>query len=187
MGAAQSGESKEAASGEHFAQQLAAASGQQLGTQPNGMRAEQANPAQVPLQLSRDVAADQVAERVQMMMSKNLKNIDIRLDPPALGSMQIRMTVQNDQAAVSFVVSNQQTKDALEGSLPRLRELLEQQGVELANSNVEQDNQQQGERTDGDSDTRNMLGEDVENADEQSEQQMQKRSVNSPWNVSYYA
>lgn len=146
MGAAQSGESKEAASGEHFAQQLAAASGQQLGTQPNGMRAEQANPAQVPLQLSRDVAADQVAERVQMMMSKNLKNIDIRLDPPELGRLQIRMNMNGDGATVHFTVANQGARDIIEQSMPRLREMLAQQGVQLGDTSVQQQasGQQQG-------------------------------------------
>ncbi|MEH0665530.1 flagellar hook-length control protein FliK [Vibrio scophthalmi] len=146
VGAAQSGESKEAASGEHFAQQLAAASGQQLGTQPNGMRAEQANPAQVPLQLSRDVAADQVAERVQMMMSKNLKNIDIRLDPPELGRLQIRMNMNGDGATVHFTVANQGARDIIEQSMPRLREMLAQQGVQLGDTSVQQQasGQQQG-------------------------------------------
>jgi|GEM_PF-774763 len=119
-----------------FAQQLAQASGQQGPGALGQVRAEQA--AQAPLQLNRELAGDQVAERVQMMMSKNLKNIDIRLDPPELGRMQIRMHMNGDAATVHFTVANQQARDVIEQSMPRLREMLAQQGVQLGDSSVHQ-------------------------------------------------
>ncbi len=120
-----------------FSQQLAQAAGVQQANSPTGqLRAEQT--AQVPLQLNREIASDQVAERVQMMMSKNLKNIDIRLDPPELGRMQIRMNMNGDGATVHFTVANQQARDALEQSMPRLREMLAQQGVQLGDTSVQQ-------------------------------------------------
>ncbi|WP_394145365.1 flagellar hook-length control protein FliK [Vibrio atypicus] len=118
-----------------FAQQLAQAAGLQQSSSGQ-VRAEQA--AQVPLQMNREMASDQVAERVQMMLSKNLKNIDIRLDPPELGRMQIRMNMNGDGATVHFTVANQQARDALEQSMPRLREMLAQQGVQLGDTSVQQ-------------------------------------------------
>ncbi|TMX30856.1 flagellar hook-length control protein FliK [Vibrio sp. Hep-1b-8] len=120
-----------------FAQQLAQVSGQQGPNSLGQIRAEQAA-AQVPLQLTREIAGEQVAERVQMMMSKNLKNIDIRLDPPELGRMQIRMNMNGDVATVHFTVANQQARDVIEQSMPRLREMLAQQGVQLGDSSVQQ-------------------------------------------------
>ncbi len=94
---------------------------------------------QVPLQLSKDIAADKLAERVNMMLSKNLKNIDIRLDPPELGRMQIRMTMNHEgTASVQFTVGNQQAREVLEQTAPRLREMLAQQGVQLSESSVQQ-------------------------------------------------
>lgn len=120
-----------------FAQQLAQASGQQGPNALGQIRAEQAA-AQAPLQLTREMAGEQVAERVQMMMSKNLKNIDIRLDPPELGRMQIRMNMNGDAATVHFTVANQQARDVIEQSMPRLREMLAQQGVQLGDSSVQQ-------------------------------------------------
>ncbi|WP_391089479.1 flagellar hook-length control protein FliK [Vibrio sp. NH-UV-68] len=119
-----------------FAQQLSQAAGQQGMNSLTQARAEQA--AQAPLQLSRDLAGEQMAERVQMMMSKNLKNIDIRLDPPELGRMQIRMSMNGDGATVHFTVANQQARDVIEQSMPRLREMLAQQGVQLGDSSVQQ-------------------------------------------------
>ena len=38
-----------------------------------------------------------MAERVQVMMSKNLKHVDIRLDPPELGRLHIRMNMHGDR------------------------------------------------------------------------------------------
>ncbi len=132
------------ASDASFAQQLSHAAGQT--TPANQLRAEQAAQAQPALQLSREMAGDQVAERVQMMMSKNLKNIDIRLDPPELGRMQIRMNMNGDNATVHFTVANQQARDMVEHAMPRLREMLAQQGMQLADSSVQQQasGQQQG-------------------------------------------
>ncbi|WP_076585516.1 flagellar hook-length control protein FliK [Vibrio ostreicida] len=127
------GEAKETS----FAQQLSQVSGQQSLTAQSPIRADQ-QVAQAPLQLNRDLAGEQVAERVQMMMSKNLKNIDIRLDPPELGRLQIRMSMTGEGATVHFTVANQQARDVLEQSMPRLREMLAQQGLQLGESSVQQ-------------------------------------------------
>ncbi|MCF9122913.1 flagellar hook-length control protein FliK [Vibrio parahaemolyticus] len=121
-----------------LAGQLQAAAGQQGVTAQQQTRAEAAQQAQLSLQLTKELANEQVAEKVQMMMSKNLKNLDIRLDPPELGRMQIRMTMNNDLANVHFTVTNPQARDIIEQTLPRLREMLAQQGMQLADSSVQQ-------------------------------------------------
>ncbi|MGR5234819.1 flagellar hook-length control protein FliK [Vibrio rotiferianus] len=129
-----------------LAGQIQAAAGQQGVTAQQQARVDAAQQAQIPLQLTKELANEQVAEKVQMMMSKNLKNLDIRLDPPELGRMQIRMTMNNDLANVHFTVSNPQARDLIEQTLPRLREMLAQQGMQLADSSVQQQSsgQQQG-------------------------------------------
>ena len=130
-----------------FAQQIASAAGVQ-GTTPVGSaptRAEIQAAQQAPLQLTKELANEQVAEKVQMMMSKNLKNLDIRLDPPELGQLKIRMTMNNDVANVHFTVTNQQARDVIEQTLPRLREMLAQQGMQLADSSVQQQSTGQGQ------------------------------------------
>lgn len=130
-----------------FAQQIASAAGAQgtatVGSAPT--RAEIQAAQQAPLQLTKELANEQVAEKVQMMMSKNLKNLDIRLDPPELGQMKIRMTMNNDVANVHFTVSNQQAREVIEQTLPRLREMLAQQGLQLADSSVQQQSSGQGQ------------------------------------------
>ncbi len=142
--AAQEAENSQQPRDAAFAQQLSSLSG--LSGQQNQLnRIEQSQP-QMPIMVNKEVAADQLSERVQMMLSKNLKNIDIRLDPPELGRMHIRMNMNGDAATVQFTVANQHVRDALESSMPRLREMLAQQGVQLGETNVQQQgaSQQQG-------------------------------------------
>ncbi len=122
-----------------LSQQLSGLASQQGGAQQAQLKTDmQQAVAQSPLQLNREAAGEKLSEQVQMMMSKNLKNIDIRLDPPELGRMQIRMTMNNDIASVQFTVSNPQARDLVEQAMPRLREMLAQQGVQLSDSSVHQ-------------------------------------------------
>ncbi|MDD1783265.1 flagellar hook-length control protein FliK [Enterovibrio sp. ZSDZ35] len=123
---------------EHLAQQLATSFGNQGST--TAARLDN-TVVQTPLQLSQnqtDDAATALQERVNMMMSKNLKHVDIRLDPPELGRMQIKLSMNQDQASVQFTVANQAARDMVEQTLPRLREMMQQQGLQLAQSSVQQ-------------------------------------------------
>ncbi|MGL5335582.1 MAG: flagellar hook-length control protein FliK, partial [Enterovibrio sp.] len=88
-------------------------------------------------------AAEELSERINLMLSKNLKQVDIRLDPPELGRLQIKLSLHNDTASVQFTVNNQAAKEMLEHALPRLREMLLQQGLQLAQSSVQQESHQQ--------------------------------------------
>ncbi|PSW80579.1 flagellar hook-length control protein FliK [Photobacterium angustum] len=98
---------------------------------------------QSPLLLTKEQAGEQVSERINMMMAKNLKQIDIRLDPPELGKIQIKLALNQDQASVQFTVNNSQTRDMVEQAMPRLREMMQQQGLQLAQGSVQQDSSSQ--------------------------------------------
>lgn len=79
-----------------------------------------------------------VKEKVMLMVNQKLQQVEIRLDPPELGSMQIRVNMQNEQAIVSFNVQNSQAKEALEQNLVKLREMLADSGVDVGDANVSQ-------------------------------------------------
>ncbi|OFC68927.1 flagellar hook-length control protein FliK [Alteromonas confluentis] len=85
----------------------------------------------------------QLAEKVRWMVNARNSMAEIRLDPPELGSMQVRVNVSGDSASVNFVVQSPQARDALAQAEPRLREMLAEQGISLGESFVNQ--QQQGE------------------------------------------
>ncbi|WP_372832825.1 flagellar hook-length control protein FliK, partial [Pontibacterium sp.] len=77
-----------------------------------------------------------LSERIMIMTAQNNQVAEIQLDPPELGSLKVRLQVGQDQVSVSFVSPHASVRDAVEQSMPRLREMLEQQGLNLGESSV---------------------------------------------------
>ena len=116
----------------------------------------------------------QLVEKVRWMMGQNNLQADIRLDPPELGSMKIRVNLSGEAASVNFVVQSQQAREVLEQATPRLKELLEEQGIELGQSSVEQEQGDSNTDEDGQlADKRNGADED-ENESVVSEQPVRR-------------
>ena len=81
-------------------------------------------------------------DKVMVMVQQKINQVDIRLDPPELGHMHVRLHLHNEQANVQFMVQNQQAKEVLDQNMPRLKEMLAQQGVNVGDANVGHQNQQ---------------------------------------------
>jgi flagellar hook-length control protein FliK len=81
-------------------------------------------------------AGRQLGERLALMVKGDVQHATIRLDPPELGLMDVRISVQNDQTQVQIVVQSPQVREALESQSVRLREFLEQQGLSLAKLDI---------------------------------------------------
>ena len=100
--------------------------------------------AQQPaLDLQAKHASALLGERVLMMINEGKQEVQIRLDPAELGSMFVKLQMHNDQLQLSIQTQVGQSRDIIEQHLPKLREQLAQQGVNLGEANVEQQNQQQ--------------------------------------------
>ncbi|WP_031571325.1 flagellar hook-length control protein FliK [Rheinheimera texasensis] len=93
---------------------------------------------QAPLALTEPAAAQQLKDRVMVQIQHKLQTAEVQLHPEDMGSMQIKLNLQQDQLSVQFVVQQGAAKEALEQQMPRLRELLEQQGIALTEGQVEQ-------------------------------------------------
>ncbi|QOL27094.1 flagellar hook-length control protein FliK [Thalassotalea sp. LPB0316] len=89
--------------------------------------------------------AQQVKEKVLVMVSQKLQSVDIQLDPPELGNVHIRVNLQGEQAMVNFVVQQPQAKEALEQHMNRLRDMLSESGIDLGDTDVKQQFAQQGD------------------------------------------
>lgn len=60
----------------------------------------------------------------------------LQLNPAEMGRMLVTVTTQGEDTRVAFVVESTQVKQVIEASLPRLRDLLEQSGMQLTDSDV---------------------------------------------------
>lgn len=94
---------------------------------------------------------NEVGEKVLFMAAQNLKFAEIRLDPPELGSLQVRVSVQNDQAHVSFVSPHAAVREALDSQATRLREMLAEQGMSHVDVDVSDRRQQEKSSEEGES------------------------------------
>jgi len=88
--------------------------------------------------------ADEVLARVRMIQGRNGTEARLNLHPAELGRLQIAITSEGDATRVAFVVENAQAKEVLEQAMPRLREFLQQAGLQLTDSSVAQQGTRDG-------------------------------------------
>ncbi|UTF60788.1 flagellar hook-length control protein FliK [Gilvimarinus sp. DA14] len=88
---------------------------------------------------------DAVGQKVLWMARQNITSAELRLDPPDLGPVQVRVSVQNDQAHITFSSQQPVVREALDQNAFRLREMLAEQGMTQVDVNVSEQGQQQGD------------------------------------------
>ncbi|WP_410497434.1 flagellar hook-length control protein FliK [Chitinibacter sp. S2-10] len=86
---------------------------------------------------------DAVAQRVSMMLGKQEQQIEMQLNPPNLGPMEVRLNLGGEQASVIFTSQHAAVREALAAATPKLTALLADQGIVLHNVQVASDSLQQ--------------------------------------------
>lgn len=76
------------------------------------------------------------SQRILWMAGQNISTAELRLDPPELGSLSVRLQIQGDQASLSFTSPHPHVREVLEQQMPRLREMLAENGIELGQADV---------------------------------------------------
>ncbi|XAG68143.1 flagellar hook-length control protein FliK [bacterium 19CA06SA08-2] len=98
------------------------------------------------LKLASPETPAQLHQKVNLMLTDKLQQAEIQLDPLGLGKMKIQIQMGADnQANVHFVVQHGQTREMLEQAMPRLRDMLAGQGIQLGQTLVQQQPQQQSQ------------------------------------------
>lgn len=100
--------------------------------------------------------AGELAEKVVWMAGRQGQVAELTLNPPHLGSVEIRLTVSGGDAGAQFFSANPAVRDAIEAALPKLRELMTQAGLNLGEASVrdqalnqERSGEQAGTRSSG--------------------------------------
>jgi len=79
-----------------------------------------------------------VGNQVAWFVSQNISAASLRLNPQHLGPLEMQVRLDGDEARVSFTSQQGLVREALESSVPRLREMLSENGLNLVNVNVSQ-------------------------------------------------
>lgn len=77
-----------------------------------------------------------VGERIVWLANQQVSVAQLRLDPPDLGPINVRISAQQDQMTVSFTSAQPAVRDALDQNAPRLRELFAEQGLDLVDVDI---------------------------------------------------
>jgi hypothetical protein len=77
-------------------------------------------------------------ERVLWLVGQQVQAAEVKLNPPHLGPVEVRLSLTGQDASVSFTVAHGATRDAIEQAIPRLRELFAQHQLQIVNVDVGQ-------------------------------------------------
>ena len=98
--------------------------------------------------------AGDMATYVRALKSQSGGEVKLNLHPAELGRMSISVSTEGNETRVAFVVETSLARQAVETALPRLRDMLENAGLSLSDSDVSQQRDPQadsGERESGSS------------------------------------
>ncbi|MGZ5051998.1 MAG: flagellar hook-length control protein FliK [Methylobacter sp.] len=79
-----------------------------------------------------------LGDRIVWMNNKSIPAAEIRLNPQHLGPISVRVNVSDDQASIVFTAQHAVVRETLEASIPKLREMMSAQNLNLADVNVAQ-------------------------------------------------
>jgi flagellar hook-length control protein FliK len=128
--------------------------------------------------------SQELGQRVTWMANRELREAQIHMNPRHLGPIDVRISYGHDQQmSVNFVAHHAQTRDAIDAALPRLREMFESQGLNLADANVSEEsysNREQQFLSKGhDTEGRRAEGVRISNIDDINEEDRHQMASNS--------
>ncbi|MBD7924360.1 flagellar hook-length control protein FliK, partial [Xanthomonas bonasiae] len=85
---------------------------------------------------------DELGARMSWLADQKIGHAHIKLSPADLGPVEVRLHLNGDQVNASFSSAQPEVRQALENSLPRLRDMLGQHGFQLGQADVGQQQQQ---------------------------------------------
>lgn len=77
-----------------------------------------------------------IGQKVVWMVAGEQQSASLTLNPPDLGPLQVVLNVSNSQANATFIAAQPEVRQALESALPKLREMLEEAGIQLGQASV---------------------------------------------------
>ena len=94
----------------------------------------------VPTPMQHPGWAQDVGHKLTFMLNQDMQQAQLQMNPRHLGPLEVRINMGHDQQVnVSFIAHNSAARDAIDGAMPRLRDMLGQQGLGLSDFNVSQE------------------------------------------------
>ncbi|SEF41772.1 flagellar hook-length control protein FliK [Nitrosomonas ureae] len=97
----------------------------------------------VDLPINQPKWGGEFAQKVVWLTSQQNQVAEIHLNPAHLGPVEVMLTITQDQATAQFVSPHLAVREAIQEALPRLREMMADNGIQLGNVMVGADSFQQ--------------------------------------------
>lgn len=113
-----------------------------LSAQPQGNAApvtsSQAEPAHATIStpVSHNAWGDEFSQKITWLATQREQSAELHLNPPQLGPLDVVIKISGDQATALFTSPHAAVRDAVEQALPKLREMLSDNGIMLGNTMV---------------------------------------------------
>jgi flagellar hook-length control protein FliK len=82
------------------------------------------------------VWGEALGERVVWMAGQQQQGAELHLNPPSLGPLEVKLSMNDGQASLTFSTQHQPVREAIEAATPRLREMLSESGISLGSVSV---------------------------------------------------
>lgn len=124
--------------------------------------AQAAAQATVNTPIGREKWGEEFSQRITLIASaRQDQTAELHLNPPRLGPLDVVLKISGDQATALFTSPHASVREAIEQALPRLRDMLAENGIALGNATVSDQATRDGSET-----ARQKGGETGNSADE---------------------
>jgi flagellar hook-length control protein FliK len=91
--------------------------------------------------------SDEVSQRVRWVIGNQVQSAELKINPPQLGPIEVRVSVDSDQQ-MTVTLSSQHAlvRETLQDSVPRLRDLMSEHGFSAVNVDVSQHSSSDGRK-----------------------------------------
>jgi flagellar hook-length control protein FliK len=92
---------------------------------------------------------EEFSRQVVWIVTHELQQAELRLDPPELGPVRVVIHLRESEASAAFSALHPQTREAIEAALPRLKDMLAEAGIALGGATVSAEGFEGWRRFDG--------------------------------------
>jgi flagellar hook-length control protein FliK len=79
---------------------------------------------------------EEFAASVNLLATQRVSSAELRVQPAEMGPVQVSIRIEGGEANIACAAQHADTRHALEAALPRLREMLESNGISVGSASV---------------------------------------------------
>ncbi|MBA3023905.1 MAG: flagellar hook-length control protein FliK [Gammaproteobacteria bacterium] len=115
---------------------------------PNTLTAPASQPTQVTVAtpMNQPQWSDDFSQKVTWLATQRMQSAELRLNPAQLGPLEVSLKLNGDQATMQFTSAHAGVREAIEQSIPRLRDMLADSGISLGSATVSDQAQKEQQR-----------------------------------------